>query len=136
MAFEGDELGLLYLDADDVIALHAEIFGCAIDQATDQLRSRSGLEGAVARPVTHATYGGADIALQAAVLAHGIAESQLFVDGNKRTALIAMLTFLDINGWTVIAGDVTLASWILDFSGGVSAAESASRLRHAISPTK
>jgi prophage maintenance system killer protein len=28
------------------------------------------------------------------VLAHGIAETQPFVDGNKRTALVAMLTFL------------------------------------------
>lgn len=99
MTDEGSELAFLYLDADDVVALHADIFHCTVDQAGDQLRSLSGLEGAEARPRTHAAHAGADVALQAAVLAHGIAESQVFIDGNKRTALIALLIFLDIKGW-------------------------------------
>jgi hypothetical protein len=42
-------------------------------------------------------------ALPAAVLAHGIAEGQPFLDGNKRLALVAMLTFLEINGYRVDA---------------------------------
>lgn len=58
------------------------------------------------------------MALQAAVLAHGIAEGQQFVDGNKRTALIAMLVFLEVNGWRVEASDPELADWILSFSAG------------------
>lgn len=58
------------------------------------------------------------MALQAAVLAHGVAEGQQFIDGNKRTALIAMLVFLEINGWRVEASDPELADWILSFSGG------------------
>jgi hypothetical protein len=45
---EGNELAFLYLDADDVVALYADIFECTVDEAGDQLRSRSGLEGAVA----------------------------------------------------------------------------------------
>ena len=61
------------------------------------------------------------LTLQAAVLAHGIAESQVFIDGNKRRALIAFLTFLDINGWVVDADDLALASWILDLSQRLSA---------------
>jgi death on curing protein len=52
------------------------------------------------------------------VLAHGIAEGQQFIDGNKRTALIAMLTFLEINGWRIEAKDRELADWILSFSAG------------------
>jgi death on curing protein len=126
---DGNDLAFLYLDADDVVALYADIFNCTVDEAGGQLRSRAGLEGAVARPRTHAAYAGADVALQAAVLAHGIAESQVFVDGNKRTALIALLTFLDINGWMLDAGDAALASWILDLSRGVSAEDLAVRLR-------
>jgi hypothetical protein len=63
------------------------------------------------------------------VLAHGIAESQVFVDGNKRTALIALLTFLDINGWMLETDDVALASWILDLSRGLTAEDLAQRLR-------
>jgi prophage maintenance system killer protein len=39
-------------------------------------------------------------------------------DGNKRTALIAMLVFLEINGWRIEASDRELADWILSFSGG------------------
>jgi death on curing protein len=54
--------------------------------------------------------------LQAAVLAHGIAETQPFLDGNKRTALVAMLTFLEINGYRVQATDRELADWIISFS--------------------
>ena len=132
VALEGDAGGLLYLDADDVIALYAEVLGCDVAEASDQLRNPSGLDGAIARPLTHAMYSAADVALQAAVLAHGIAESQLFIDGNKRIALIAMLTFLDINGRAVEADDVTLAQWILDLSAGLSAEELAQRLRGAI----
>ena len=43
------------------------------------------------------------------MLAHGIAEGQHFLDGNKRTALVAMLTFLEINGLRVKASDHELA---------------------------
>ena len=48
-------------------------------------------------PRTYAHYESADLARQAAVFAHSIAEGQLFIDGNERTALVAMLTFLEIN---------------------------------------
>ena len=129
MTEEGNKLAFLYLDADDVVALYADIFNCTVDEAGDQLRSPSGLEGAVARPRAHAAYAGADVAMQAAVLAHGIAESQVFVDGNKRTALIALLTFLDINGWMLDTDDVALATWVLDLSQGLSAEDLAQRLR-------
>lgn len=43
--------------------------------------------------------------MQAAVLAHGIAEGQSFLDGNKRLALVAMLTFLEVNGFSVPVPD-------------------------------
>lgn len=56
--------------------------------------------------------------MQAAVLAHGIAESQAFIDANKRLALIAMSTFLELNGYRVEAPDPELADWILSFSSG------------------
>jgi prophage maintenance system killer protein len=36
--------------------------------------------------------------MQAAVLAHGIAEGQPFIDANKGTALAALRTFLRLNG--------------------------------------
>jgi prophage maintenance system killer protein len=75
----------------------------------DQFRNRSGLESAIGRPATHAHYEGADLATQAALLAHGIAENQSFLDGNKRLAIIPMPTFLDVNGYIVPVSDRELA---------------------------
>lgn len=113
-----DEIELVYLTLADVLELHALIIGAKATDAADYLRDSGGLESALVRPVTHAHYQDADLALQAAVLAHGIAEGQQFIDGNKRTALIAMLAFLEVNGWRVEASDAELADWILSFSAG------------------
>jgi death-on-curing protein len=126
---ERDEEEVRYLTDDDVIGLHADILGCTDRQATDQLRSTDGLEGAIARPLWHAVYGGADLAMQAAVLAHGIAEGQLFIDVNKRTALAALRTFLRVNGWDVAATQQERADWILSIAHGATPAELADRLR-------
>jgi death-on-curing protein len=56
-------------------------------------------------------YEDADLALQAAMLAHGIAESQCFIDGNKRLALVAMLAFLEVNGYAVEASRPRKRAW-------------------------
>lgn len=44
------------------------------------------------------------LAEMAAVYAWGIARNHPFVDGNKRTALLTALTFLEMNGRTVSLG--------------------------------
>jgi death-on-curing protein len=115
---QSGEFEPVYLTLADVLELHALIIGATAAEAADQLRNRAGLESAIARPETYAHYQEADMALQATVLAHGIAEGQQFIDGNKRTALIAMLVFLEVNGWRVDASDPELADWILSFSRG------------------
>jgi death-on-curing protein len=73
--------------------------------------------------------------LQAAVLAHGIAEGQLYIDGNKRLALVAMLTFLVVNGYRVDASDPTLVEWILNLAAGTTPEELAERLRATLVPS-
>jgi prophage maintenance system killer protein len=65
---------VLYLDADDILHLHARIFGINPDAARDRLRDSRTLESAIARPINHATYEDADLAGQAAILAYGIAQ--------------------------------------------------------------
>jgi death-on-curing protein len=130
----GEPIGLVYLDADDVLAIYAEVFACSEGKAADQLRSRSGLEGALGRPMSHAAYGEADLAAQAAVLAHGIAEGQHFVEGNKRTALAALLTFLRVNGYDIEASQEERAGWILRLAEGGSVEELAGVLRLVIRP--
>jgi death-on-curing protein len=115
---QSGEFEPVYLTLADVLELHALIIGATAAEAADQLRNRAGLESAIARPETYAHYQDADLVLQATVLAHGIAEGQQFIDGNKRTALIAMLVFLEVNGCRVEASDPELADWILSFSRG------------------
>jgi death on curing protein len=121
----------VHLSLDDALDLFAAIIGGTVDEATEQLRSRPGLEGALARPATYAHYENADLALQAAALAHGIAETQPFIDGNKRLALVALLTFLEINGVVVEAADPELADWILSLSTGDTPTDLAERIRAA-----
>ena len=129
MGEEAAEGEPIYLELVDALELHAAIIGGTVTQARDQLRNRAGLEGALERPRTYAHYEDADLTLQAAVLAHGIAESQTFIDANKRLALVAMLTFLEINGFRVDASDPDLAAWILSLSAGVTPEQLAERIR-------
>ena len=126
------EIEPVYLTLTDVLGLHGLIIGATVAEAADQLRNRDGLESALARPETYAHYEAADLALQAAVLAHGIAEGQQFIDANKRTALVAMLSFLEVNGLRVEAADPELADWILSFSAGATPVDVAALLRAAL----
>ena len=61
------------------------------------------------RPQMAAYYEGADIVRQAALLGVGISQAQAFLDGNKRTAYLALNTFLRMNGLTYIGDRLALA---------------------------
>jgi death-on-curing protein len=132
---EADDLeSIIYLTIEDVLGLYAAIIGGSATQASNQLRSRPSLESAIGRPAAHAHYERADLAAQAAVLAQGIAESQSFLDGNKRLALVAMLTFLEVNGYSVPVSDRELAEWIIGLSAGMTADDLAGRIRQVLTP--
>ena len=124
----------VYLELADALELYAAIVGGTAAQAADQLRDPAGLESALGRPRNYALYEDADLALQAAALAHGIAESQTFIDGNKRLALIALLTFLQVNGFEVEASDRELAAWIIGLSAGTPPVELAELVRARVRP--
>jgi death-on-curing protein len=125
-----DDHVVIYLDVLRVLRIHATIMKCTPEQARDLLRSESALEGALARPQQYAHYEGADLPMQAAVLAHGIAETQPFLDGNKRTAEITMTTFLELNGvWLDRVTEDQLADWMLGLAHGLAPEELARRIR-------
>ena len=64
------------------------------------------LVSALARPRHLAAYGtDVDVAALAAAYAFGIARNHPFVDGNKRTALVALELFLALNGKALAADD-------------------------------
>ncbi len=69
------------------------------------LRDAALLESALDRPRNLAAYGDPDLAALAAGLGHGIVRNQPFVDGNKRTAFVAVELFLDLNGQALVADD-------------------------------
>ncbi len=88
---------LRYLSAADVVAIHNEVMA-SMGWPPAPLRDGGALEDAVYRCQQAAHYEGLDVWAQAAVLAVGVAEAQAFGDGNKRTGLVAALTFLGLNG--------------------------------------
>ncbi|MGH2460626.1 MAG: type II toxin-antitoxin system death-on-curing family toxin [Chloroflexota bacterium] len=120
---------------DMALRLYGLIFGISPQQAHDQLRSIAALEGALVRPVFYQEYERADFARMAAVLAHGIAERQPFLDGNKRLAFNCPWFFLAVNGYTLDASDQNVAAWTLELSQNLNvdglAALLASHLRDA-----
>jgi len=67
---------------------------------SEGLRDEGLLLSALARPQNLLAYGepAPDLASLAAAYAYGIARNYPFVDGNKRTALVAARTFLILNG--------------------------------------
>lgn len=131
-----DDVETVYLTPQDALELYAAFAGGTGADAANLLRSSPALEGALERPRTYAHYQDADLALQAAVLAHGIAESQPFLDGNKRLALVTMLTFLDANGYRVEATDPELADWIIGLSHRLTPEALAELLRQRLSRTQ
>ena len=85
----------VWLTVDLVLSIHDEQlreFG-----GPSGLRDRGLLESALARPLNKFGYGSGDIAELAAAYAFGLARNHAFVDGNKRIALLAMVTFLGLN---------------------------------------
>jgi len=82
----------------------------------------------------YAHHAQADIAHQAAVVAHGIAEGQYFIEANKRVALAAMVVFLQINGYDLTAAQAERAEWIIALSAGLSSGWLAERIRKARDP--
>ena len=63
-----------------------------------RLRDDGGLHSALERPINKWHYESAELPELAAAYAFGLAKNHSFVDGNKRIAFIAMVTFLRKNG--------------------------------------
>jgi death-on-curing protein len=90
-----------FLTVEEVLAAHARVKGIPVASAIDHVHRMEVLESAVARPQNALAYEGADLVAQAATLLWGLVRNHPFSDGNKRTALVALLVFLDINERTL-----------------------------------
>jgi death-on-curing protein len=119
----------VWLSPELVIAIHDEQlaeFGGA-----SGLRDAGALESAIARPLNQYHYGKTELAALAAAYGFGLSRNHAFVDGNKRTAFLAIVTFLGLNDLEFVvpepeavvvmlalaAGEIDeagLAKWIAD----------------------
>jgi death on curing protein len=82
---------------------------------------------ALNRPLNKSGYESAELPELAAAYAYGIARNHPFVDGNKRTALLAMYTFLGVNGVDFIVAEADAAAMILSLAAGEVSEESLAR---------
>ena len=95
---------IVWLLEETIMAIHQRQI--AEHGGGEGLRDEGLLSSALARPQNLFAYGQPppDLAALAAAYAYGLARNHPFVDGNKRTALIAARTFLLLNGANLEAG--------------------------------
>lgn len=95
---------VVFLTVHQVVVLHR--IGLDEHGGQDGIRDAAGLASAVGQP--EASYGGqylhAGLAEMAAAYAFHIAQSQAFLDGNKRAAVLSALQFLELNDVYVNSG--------------------------------
>ena len=75
-------------------------------------------ESALARPEHLAHYGRPDLAELAAAYGYGLARNHPFIDGNKRTAFVAVELFLELNGASLVADDASCVLTMLALALG------------------
>ena len=108
-----------------VLAIHDEQL--AIHGGSAGLRDAALLESALGRPLNKWAYENAELPELAAAYGYGIARNHPFVDGNKRTALLAIYTFLGVNGVDFIVPEADAAAMILALAAGEVSEESLAR---------
>ncbi|KPH81697.1 type II toxin-antitoxin system death-on-curing family toxin [Bosea vaviloviae] len=106
----------LWLSVETIQDMHAEQL--AIYGGPEGIRDQGLLESAVARPINRFAYGETDLAALAAAYAFGLARNHPFIDGNKRAAFLAMMTFLRFNGIPFAPSQAMAAAAILALAAG------------------
>ena len=106
----------VWIDPRAILAIHDEQL--AEHGGGSGLRDQGLLESALARPINLAAYEDPDVAALAASYTVGLAKNHPFVDGNKRTAFVALELFLALNGHELMAGDADCVVTMLAVAAG------------------
>lgn len=106
----------VWLDAEVLMAVHDEQL--AEHGGASGLRDRGLFESALAPPRNLAAYEDPDVAALAAAYGIGLARNHPFIDGNKRTAFIAVELFLALNGHALAAADADCVLTMLGVASG------------------
>jgi death on curing protein len=99
-----------------VLAMHSKAL--TRHGGADGIRDPGLLESALARPLNRGAYGDPDIIELAALYALAIGRNHPFIDGNKRTAYLALEVFLALNGLRLTATDAEAVVGILAMASG------------------
>ncbi|MFN3302676.1 MAG: type II toxin-antitoxin system death-on-curing family toxin [Roseateles sp.] len=105
-----------WLNADVLLAVHLEQL--AEHSGAPGTRDEGLFESALARPQNLALYGEPDVFDLAAAYAVAVAKNHPFVDGNKRTAYVAMELFMLLNGAELTADDASATLTMLAVAAG------------------
>lgn len=105
-----------WLDRRLILAIHDEQL--AEHGGAAGVRDQGLLESALARPANHAAYTNAGVPELAAIYALAIARNHPFVDGNKRTAYVALELFLAMNDHVLVASDADAVVAMLAMASG------------------
>ena len=106
----------VWLDARVLRAVHDEQL--AEHGGAVGVRDGGLFESALARPENLAAYGQPDVASLAAAYGFGLARNHPFIDGNKRTAFVAVELFLECNGYSLGADDADCVLTMLAVAAG------------------
>jgi death on curing protein len=114
-----------WLAVEMIVAIHDEQL--AIHGGLAGMRDAALLESALDRPRNKWAYESAELPELAAAYGYGIAKNHPFVDGYKRTSLLAIYTFLGINGVDFIVPEADAAAMIFALAAGEVSEESLAR---------
>jgi death-on-curing protein len=111
-------MAFIYLTIDHVLELHRMVMELG---GLDGVRSTHSLAAAVMQPQQSAFGEDAYPTLgeTAAAYAFFIVQNHPFIDGNKRTGEMAMVTFLDLNGYELDDDEDAIAQMLEDIASGV-----------------
>jgi death on curing protein len=105
----------IWLNERDIRAIHSEII--AESGGSAGLLDEGALESTLNKPQNLYYYHpDATIYNLAAAYGYGLIKNHCFVDGNKRIALIAVYTFLQINAIELNASEVDAANFFLELA--------------------
>ncbi len=114
-----------WLSKQIVLAIHDEQL--ALHGGAGGIRDEALLESALSRPLNKWAYESAGLPELAAAYGFGIARNHPFIDGNKRTSLLAIYTFLGINEIDFVVPEAEAAAMILSLAAGEVSEESLAR---------
>jgi death-on-curing protein len=107
----------LWIDERDALALHDRLL--ALDGGAAGVRNVGLLRSALARPQQFQAFGDAPNAIDmAAAYTVGIVRNHPFVDGNKRTAFVVGVLFLELNGHRFTATEEDATQAVLGLAAG------------------